>query len=249
MPEEPRPSSVPEYLRVPWGPWRALLVFTLVWIGIPLAIILVTRVLAPYSSATHWFLDGLINNNIQALIIEVGIQTVISFAFIYYLVRQSGAKLSSLGWRGFNIWRALGLFVIIFLVFTIGVNLLLYLVTVLIPGFNVNQAQTNDFTGNVAIQHPVISILALVIIPPIIEETTFRGFIFPALSKRFGTIFGAISSSLLFGLAHLQGNVTVYTFFLGLLLCYLYTKTRSIFPGMGIHMLNNYLAFIALAGK
>ncbi len=87
------------------------------------------------------------------------------------------------------------------------------------------------------------------LIPPIIEETVFRGFIFPAFSKRFGVIIGALLSSLLFGFAHLQYNVGVYTVVLGLLLCLLYIKLRSIVPGIFLHMLNNYLAFVALTHK
>jgi hypothetical protein len=113
--------SVPEFLRVPWGPWRALLVFALVWIGIPVVILLITRWLAPYSSPIAWFLNGLRKDNIQALFIEVVIDTLAAFSFIYYLVRKSGAGLSSLGWRGFNVIRTIGLFIVIFIVFTIGV--------------------------------------------------------------------------------------------------------------------------------
>ncbi len=87
------------------------------------------------------------------------------------------------------------------------------------------------------------------ILPPIIEETVFRGFIFPAFAKKWGVIWGAIASSILFGFAHLQANVGVYTFVIGLLLCFLYVRLKSIIPGIFFHMLNNYLAFVALTGK
>jgi membrane protease YdiL (CAAX protease family) len=82
-----------------------------------------------------------------------------------------------------------------------------------------------------------------VLLPPIIEETIFRGFIFPAISTRTGVIWGAILSSLLFGAFHGQANVFVYTAILGLLLCFMYVRTKSIIPGMVLHMLNNFLAF------
>ena len=87
------------------------------------------------------------------------------------------------------------------------------------------------------------------LVPPVLEETIFRGFIFPAISKRTGVIWGAILSSALFGLAHAQGNITVYTFVLGLVLCFMYVRLRSILPGMALHMLNNYLAFLAYTQK
>ncbi len=95
----------------------------------------------------------------------------------------------------------------------------------------------------------LLSLWALVIIPPIIEEIVFRGFMFPAFAKRFGVVLGAVVSSLLFAVAHLQLNVSVYTFILGLLLCFLYVRLGSTIPGIGIHMLNNYLAYMALNQK
>jgi membrane protease YdiL (CAAX protease family) len=144
--------------------------------------------------------------------------------------------------------NALALLGLMFLVFTIGVFALTALVALLVPAFDAGQAQTNEFTGQTA-SHPSLTLMALVIIPPIIEETVFRGFIFPALSRRRGLVFGAIMTSILFGLAHLQANVSIYTFVLGLVLCYMYVKLKSIVPGIILHMLNNYLAFIALGAK
>jgi hypothetical protein len=73
--------------------------------------------------------------------------------------------------------------------------------------------------------------------------------VFPALAKRTGLVWGAIFSSALFGLAHGQANLFVYTMILGLVLCFIYVRTKSIVPGIILHMLNNFLAFIVLAGS
>lgn len=40
------------------------------------------------------------------------------------------------------------------------------------------------------------------LLAPIIEETFFRGFLFPAIKKRYGFIAGLLGSSILFGLLH-----------------------------------------------
>jgi membrane protease YdiL (CAAX protease family) len=69
---------------------------------------------------------------------------------------------------------------------------------------------------------------------------------FPALADRLGPVIGAIITSLLFGLAHFQLNVSVYTVVLSLLLCMMYWRLRSIWPGIAFHMLNNYLVFLTL---
>ena len=72
---------------------------------------------------------------------------------------------------------------------------------------------------------------------------------FSAMAKRFGAILGAVLSSLLFAFAHLQLNVGVYTFILGLLLCMMYYKLRSIWPGIFVHALNNYVALMVSLKK
>ena len=197
----------------------------------------------------HSFLSGLLNGDINAQFVEVVLDALAGFGAIAYYLHHYKTSWRAVGWRKFNILKALGILVLIFLAFSIGVNVLLALISVLVPAFNANQTQANDFIGTAASSHQLIALLAVVVIPAIVEETVFRGFVFPAISGRVGLIVGAIGSSLLFGLAHLQANISIYTFFLGLLLCFMYVKLRSIFPGMALHMLNNYLAFVALTGK
>jgi membrane protease YdiL (CAAX protease family) len=155
---------------------------------------------------------------------------------------------SMVGWRRVNVLKAVGYLVGILVVFLVASNLLLDLVSVLVPSFNANQAQNNDFIGASGSHHS-LALVALVLLPPVLEETIFRGFMFPALAKKWGVVWGAVISSAVFGLAHAQANISIYTFLLGLLLCFMYVRLRSIFPGMALHMLNNYLAFIALAHK
>jgi membrane protease YdiL (CAAX protease family) len=138
--------------------------------------------------------------------------------------------------------------VAILIAFMVAANALLWLVSTLVPTFDANQAQENEFIG-AAGAHPSLALVALVLMPPILEETIFRGFMFPALAKRVGVMGGAILSSILFGIAHWQANIGIYTFVLGLLLCFMYVRLRSIVPGILLHMLNNYLALIALTTK
>lgn len=80
---------------------------------------------------------------------------------------------------------------------------------------------------------------------PIIEEIYFRGFLLPAFSKH-SFLFGALISSLFFGLLHFQLNVAIYTFILGMFLAYMYYRLGSIVPGIILHMGNNLIAFLLL---
>jgi len=239
---------LPAHLDVPWKISETLLTFAAAWIVLPIIIVLLLGAIGPSLPAAKELLNNLVSGNVYANFGLVLIDAVAALLLVRHYLTKYHKRWSDVGWRGFNIWKTLILLLVIFGVFIIAVAVVFALVTWLVPGFNATQTQSNDFTGAAAAQHRSVSLLALVIIPPIIEETVFRGFIFPALAKRWGLLIGAVLTSLLFGIAHLQANVSIYTFILSLLLCFMYWRLKSIIPGIALHMLNNYLAYIALTG-
>ena len=88
--------------------------------------------------------------------------------------------------------------------------------------------------------------LTIGILVPIAEEVVFRGAVLRALLAAFSPRWrwGAIVvSALIFGAVH--GNVAQFThaFLIGLLLGWLYARTRSIVPGIALHWVNNSIAF------
>lgn len=91
------------------------------------------------------------------------------------------------------------------------------------------------------------------VIAPIAEEFFFRGFIFGALrrwrihvgGRDVGTWVAAVLTGILFGLAHTGSASSQYLIplgFLGFVLCLVRWKTRSLYPCMAIHSVNNSLA-------
>jgi membrane protease YdiL (CAAX protease family) len=96
-----------------------------------------------------------------------------------------------------------------------------------------------------------LSALLTTVIAPICEETLFRGYIFPALSKWKGWLPGALITGVLFGGVH-YGSAPVIDLvplgMLGFMLCMLYRRTGSLYPGIATHSLNNSIAFGALEG-
>lgn len=241
-------TQLPAHLRVPWGIGSALVVYLLSWLGATFALVLVLWALSPVLPFADQYLQAINRGDITANFILTFFNAVVAIILVALYLRHFRVPWSTLGWRSFNIWRTALFLLGIFVTFLIASNLLLFLVALLVPGFDSQQAQTNDFTAS-TVTNPRLTLIALVILPPIIEETVFRGFIFPAFAKKWGVIWGAIISSTLFGFAHLQANVGIYTFVMGMLLCFLYVKLKSIIPGIFFHMLNNYLAFVALSGK
>ncbi len=91
------------------------------------------------------------------------------------------------------------------------------------------------------------------VVAPIAEEFFFRGFIFGGLRRMhvviggqdIGTWLAAAITGLLFGLAHTGSASAQYLIplgFLGFVLCLVRWWTRSLYPCMALHSVNNALA-------
>lgn len=239
-----------EFVRsVPWKPVDALVVFLVPWIFLPLVFQIGLQLISIDFAPALALQTAINNNDVKASFSLVLVDAIGSFLLIRYYLNKYEATLSDLGFRKFSVLKAIFYIILLPILFVILLSLALWVAQAFIPGFNNDQVQTNEFIQNTAPSLKIYSILALIVLPPIVEETVFRGFLFPALAKRYGAVAGAVLSSALFGFAHLQGNVSVYTFVLGLLLCWVYYRVGSIIPGMALHMLNNYLAFTALTQK
>lgn len=85
------------------------------------------------------------------------------------------------------------------------------------------------------------------IMPAIGEELVFRGVLRSSFRNYGGTTI-IILSGIIFSLSHLNIAQTVYQFFIGMLLCYIFMKTNNILFSMIIHCINNMLALFLPAG-
>jgi membrane protease YdiL (CAAX protease family) len=84
------------------------------------------------------------------------------------------------------------------------------------------------------------------VIAPIAEETIFRVFLFN-LGRRYGGLWvGAVVSSIAFGAVHGDPYAFVPLALGGMLLCYLYYRTRNAFTSMIAHGLFNAVTLLAL---
>ena len=241
-------KELPDWIQIPWPWWQGFVVLG-AWLGLQFAIGIGISLIAPYSSVLTNFVNQVQGGQqLQAQVAAYLLEVLAGVLAIGFYMWRYKVGIATLGIRKFNVVKMLGYFLALGVVFFLGVQLILLLVTVLVPHFNANQAQSNGIISN-AKQQPLLAIVTLVVLPPILEETLFRGFMFPTFSKKVGLVWGAILSSALFGIAHWQANISVYTFVLGLVLCFMYVKLKSTVPGMFLHMLNNYVAFLAMFHK
>jgi membrane protease YdiL (CAAX protease family) len=93
----------------------------------------------------------------------------------------------------------------------------------------------------------VLFILVAVVMAPVFEEIVFRGFLFRGFANSWGWLWGALASSAVFGLAHLQLDVFVPLAALGFALAWVYKRTGSLWTCIAMHALFNGVAVLAWA--
>ncbi len=89
-------------------------------------------------------------------------------------------------------------------------------------------------------------ILSLVIIPAVLEELLFRGVILGALLP-YGKTGAVFISALLFAMMHQNPKQFIYAFAAGAVIAYFVLETHSVFMGMLIHGVNNFLSLVNMA--
>lgn len=153
--------------------------------------------------------------------------------------------LESLGFRRFRIGRTLFWVVLLMLVIFAVNTLYSYLISVL----HLN-LQTNDQLilkqSKVAPLTTYATLFAAVIIAPFCEEVFFRGFVLPGFRRGMLVGWAVLLSSLLFAVAHADPGSFAVLFIIGLALGILRWRSRSIWPTILLHALNNGIAALAI---
>ena len=89
----------------------------------------------------------------------------------------------------------------------------------------------------------LMQLIFMVIAAPIMEEYVFRKLIVDRMAV-FGEKRAILYSAVIFGLFHGNLQQTIYAFSLGLLLGYVYIRTRKLRYSIGLHMAFNFLGSI-----
>lgn len=153
--------------------------------------------------------------------------------------------LEALGFRRFDMGRTL-FWVVLLMLVIFGVNSLYsYLISV----FHLN-LQTNDQLilkqSKVAPLTTYATLFAAVVIAPFCEEVFFRGFVLPGFRRGMPIGWAILLSSLLFAVAHADPGSFAVLFIIGLALGILRWRSRSIWPTILLHALNNAIAALAI---
>jgi membrane protease YdiL (CAAX protease family) len=199
----------------------------------------------------HGNISNILNNSAGAQFIYILIAESLAVALVLRVIRTRGLSLKVIGLGRKPRWNDAVKAILGFLVFyalLIGVTAI---ATLLIPSLNTNQTQDVGFNNLGGFLDYMLAFMALVILPPLGEETLMRGYLYSGLRSRWAFYPAMLLTSLLFGLAHLStgnGSAALWiagidTFVLSVVLVYLREKTGALYACMLVHCLNNLVAF------
>ena len=242
-----------DYKNLTWGPLTAVLGTVVIFFGgqIIAGIVLYLILLAygwDTDRITAWFGGG--GSAQFALSISISLVTL---GLLYFFLKRRKAKLADIGLvrprlkdAGYAL-AGLGVY-ITFYIFIVSVLARLF------TSLNLEQQQELGFDKASTGSALVMVFIALVVLPPLVEEIISRGFLFSGLRRGFKFLPAALITSLIFGIAHLpggEGGSTIWiafidTFVLSMVLVYLRERTGSLWPSIGLHGLKNLVAFLVL---
>jgi membrane protease YdiL (CAAX protease family) len=187
--------------------------------------------------------EALLQTVISAVIYLVAIVIVIGLP---WWIRRYKTTREEVGLQRLPEWTELLLAPVGFIAYMITSGIVVWAVGQMIPAFNPTQAQHIGFQMISQRQELILAFITLVMIAPFCEELLFRGFLYGKLKKHTKRWIAIIITSVLFGAAHMQWNVSIDTFVLSVFLCLVRDMTKSLWPSIIIHMIKNGIAFYLL---
>lgn len=233
--------------KVPWGVRDVLKILLLTFV-VPMLVFVLLIGLSRLGVLPESFRQAIKNSDGIVSIILTAVTVMTEIGLILWLLIKYKLKISDIGIRRFSILKAIGYIVGAIVLFLILVSVAFVLVVVIAPSIDLNESQDVGFEFGKFGWGLWISFAFTVVIVPIIEELYFRGIILPALAKKYGWVIGIAGSSAIFAVLHGQYNVMIYTFILGCVLSVMYIRLKSIVPGIIVHVINNAVAFMLIAG-
>lgn len=85
----------------------------------------------------------------------------------------------------------------------------------------------------------LVTLFHVALVPAVCEETLYRGYVMSAFEKSWGIWPAIIFSGLLFGLYHVQLSNLIPLATLGMLFAYVTWISKSIYPAIAAHFVNN----------
>lgn len=178
------------------------------------------------------------------ILLILTLQNLILLTPIAFSVKKSDLC-AALGFKKFKVLNSLGWTIwgfVIFFIINFAAQYIEKTTGISVIGYG-EQMNYLPLFGNDTYSLPV-AITSIIIMAPIVEEIFFRGYIFTDLYSKYGHKIASIIASLIFAALHMQFNVFIPLFILGLIITTIRYKSDSIWPAIFFHVINNSLALI-----
>ncbi len=176
------------------------------------------------------------------------LQWVLIFApLLFWTHRKHHLKWGNFGFEKIGILKALGFIISAYFLY-LGINFIISIIIIYwnlkIPGFQIQESIFELFGKDIF--SIIMSGIMVVLIAPFVEEIFFRGFLLRTMCNKAGNIFGSVITAVVFTLLHFPWQSFIPIFILGLIINSVVIKSKSIWPAIGFHILNNGTAFTIL---
>lgn len=237
---------------IPWHPLIAVVFVIAIFFFSQVVAAIAVEMFAVIQHWSHTRTNEWLNTSVYAQFFYVLIAEGIVVGAIYQFL-----KLYGLGWKAIGFrkpkWSDLGMGLAIAPLYYLSYFATILLAGWLAPSLNIDQTQQLGFSP-VGSGQMIVTFISLVILPPLVEETLMRGYLYTSLKKGLPQIYAALTTSVIFASAHLQFGsgapllwvAAIDTFVLSLFLIWLREKTGSLWASMTLHALKNSIAFISL---
>lgn len=233
-----------------WGPLAAILVLI---VGLLLGEVfgaVIMGVLIGFFSAGSDIADWLAKTEIQFF--YVLISGAVSLLVVWLFMGWRKINWRTPGFKRLPTWKDLGLSALSLPMY-FGALMIISAIAGALLGVDTAQEQEIGFENAYGAIALALTFISLVILPPIIEEILFRGFLFTGLRNKLKLWPAAIITSILFAIPHLFASsegllwiAGIDTFILSLFLCYLRERTGNLWAPIILHALKNGIAFFAI---
>lgn len=236
--------------RVHWGPTAAVLFTFFLYLGGQFLAGLALGVLALVFGSSFGLTDDASGITAQFYFVLMSDAVMLTALWLFLRARRSG--LTQLGFGRKPAWTDASYAVIGYLVYF---GLLLAVISIIGPltGINLEQEQELGFDNIFSQTEKIMGLIALVLLPPVVEEVIFRGFLFGGLRTKLNFAWATFITSILFAVPHLFASsegllwvAGVDTFVLSVVLCYLREKTGALWAPIAVHGIKNAIAYMIL---
>jgi hypothetical protein len=257
LPDFPLPPRAPQFrtgisddLLVPWG-WMEVVLFVVLWV---IAAYVVTRGLA--TVAVHFFgananeMFGTKMSTPQSIVVLISQAIIDGLAIVYFylmlLGRTDAPFWQTIGWREMR--SGLGKIRQTALQFLAGGAVLAMAVS--FAGGFLNSKETLPIEELLKARVSILLFGILgVLVAPLVEETIFRGFLYPVVARQLGIAAGIGITGTLFGLLHATqlwggwGQIALLIF-VGVVLTWVRARTGTVAASFFVHLGYNGLQLV-----